>query len=110
MRLLQTAVTGITPNLAQGLGDTCETCALSKSVRTVNREAPERAVRRLQRVYTDFWGPFNVPTPSGARYMLTFTDDYTRKAWIYLTKARKEIYDRFQEWQLMVERETGDKL
>ena len=25
-------------------------------------------MRPLQRVYTDFWGPFSVPTPSGARY------------------------------------------
>ena len=42
--------------------------------------------------------------------MLTFTDDYSRKSWIYLTRTRTEIYDRSQEWQLMVERETGDKL
>ena len=42
--------------------------------------------------------------------MLTFTDDYTRKAWIYLTKSRTELYERFREWQTGVERQSGEAL
>jgi GAG-pre-integrase domain len=96
MRLLGKAVEGV-PELTQKSGGTCETCALNKSVQKTSRIAPEAQAKRLGRVYSDFWGPFNTPTPSGARYMLTFTDDYTRKVWIYLTQARTELYERFNE-------------
>jgi hypothetical protein len=42
--------------------------------------------------------------------MLTFTDDYTRKVWIYLTQARTELYERFNEWQKEVEQQSGKQL
>jgi hypothetical protein len=88
-----TGVTDITIK-PQGL---CETCALSKSIRSVNRNASERITKHLGRVHTDFWGLFVMPTLSGVRYMLTFTDDYTRKLWVYLIKARTELYEKFRE-------------
>src|SRR5271155_3180634 len=89
---------------------TYETCALIESAKTINRDASERTTRPLRRVYTDFWRPFGVPTPSEARYILTFTDDYTRRSWIYLTRTRTELYERFQHWQVTAERQSGGKV
>jgi hypothetical protein len=109
MKLFQTNVEGI-PALVPGQRRTYETCALTKSVKTINRDASEHTERPLQRVYTDFWGPFGVPTPNGARYMLTFTDDYSRRSWIYLTRTRTELYERFREWQMTAERQSNEKL
>jgi hypothetical protein len=53
MKLLNQAMTGVTDitTKPQGL---CETCALSKSVRNVNRDTVNRATKRLGRVHTDF--------------------------------------------------------
>ena len=96
MRLLNQAVTRVI-DITTKPQEFCETCALSKSIRSVNRNASERVTRRLGRVHTDFWGLFATPTLSGARYILTFTDDYTRKSWLYLTKARTELYEKFRE-------------
>src|SRR5260370_41578814 len=42
--------------------------------------------------------------------MLTFTDEYSRKTWIYLTKYRTDLYKYFGEWQLEVERQSSEKL
>ena len=42
--------------------------------------------------------------------MLTFIDDFTRKSWIYLVRAHKELYEKFNEWQLEVERQSSEKL
>lgn len=109
IKLLTQTVTGVTKITTKPQGP-CETCALSKSVRNVNRVAAGYVTERLERVHTDFWGPFATPTPSGARYILTVTDDYTRKSWIYLTKARTELYERFREWQIEVERQSGEVL
>jgi hypothetical protein len=96
MRLLNQAVTRVTDitTKPQGL---CETCALSKSIRSVNREPAEHVTKRLGRVHTDFWGLFATPTLGGLKYILTFTDDYIRKSWIYLIKTRTELYEKFRE-------------
>ena len=58
----------------------CEVCALTKKVRVINRTSPERSIEPLARVFSDFWGPYREPTLAGELYMLTFTDDYTRKS------------------------------
>jgi hypothetical protein len=59
---------------------TCEVCALTKKVRVINRASPERSIEPLARVFSDFWGPYREPALTGDVYMLTFTDDYTRKS------------------------------
>lgn len=47
---------------------------------------------------------------SGAKYFLTFTDDYSKKVWIYFLKAKTEVFDHFAEWKLLVENQTGKRL
>src|SRR5882757_3172215 len=42
--------------------------------------------------------------------MLMFIDDYTRKSWVYLTKTRTKLYEKFQEWQTEVERQSREVL
>jgi hypothetical protein len=64
-------------------------CIKAKIVRVVNRKAPERAIAPLERIHSDFWGPYSISILEGDIYILIFTDDYTRKLWVYLTKTRK---------------------
>jgi hypothetical protein len=73
----------------RALQEPCEPCIKAKTVRVVNQKAPERATAPLERIHSDFWGPYSVPILEGDTYILTFTDDYTRKSWVYLTKTRK---------------------
>jgi hypothetical protein len=42
--------------------------------------------------------------------MLTFTDEYTRKSWVYFTKSRKVLRAIFQIFRARVEAETGLKI
>jgi hypothetical protein len=42
--------------------------------------------------------------------MLTFTDDYPRRSWIYLTRIRTELSKRFREWQMTAERQSNERL
>ena len=79
-------------------------------MRVVNRKAPERAKSPLERVHSDFWGPYSVPTVQGSTYMLTFTDDYSRKSWVYLTKARSQLRTVFLQYKTLVELELGYKI
>ena len=88
----------------------CEVCALTKKTRVINRVAPERSIQPLARVFSDFWGPYRVPAITGERYMLTFTDDYTRKSWVVLTTDRASLPFEFARWRALVERQSGRQL
>lgn len=88
----------------------CETCKMTKSTQNVNRSLAPRATQKLERVHMDFWGPYKTPTIGGSRYMLTVTDDFSRKSWIYLTKERSEVYQVFESWRNQAQLESGQKL
>ena len=61
-------------------------------------------------MFSDFWGPYKEPAITGKRYMLTFTDDYTRKTWVILTVDRTTLPFEFARWKALVERQCGFKL
>jgi len=42
--------------------------------------------------------------------MLTITDDYSRKSWIYLSKIRDALYDNLVKWRKQVELEADLRL
>jgi transposase InsO family protein len=42
--------------------------------------------------------------------MLTVTDDFSRKSWIYLTKDRREVYQVFESWRNQAQLESGQRL
>jgi hypothetical protein len=88
----------------------CEVYALAKKVRVVNRVSPERSIQPLARVFSDFWGPYRVPAITGEKYMLTFTDDYTRMSWVILTSDRATLPYEFRRWRVYVERQSNHKI
>lgn len=47
---------------------------------------------------------------SGAVYFLTFIDDKSHYAWIYLLKNKHEVYQKFLQWKALVERSSNHKL
>jgi len=42
----------------------------------------------------------------GARYFLTFIDDFSRKVWAYMLKAKSECFEKFKEFKALVERQS----
>jgi transposase InsO family protein len=55
-------------------------------------------------------GPFEVESLGGNRYFLTFIDDVSRKVWVYFLRTKDQVFNYFQEFHVMVERETYNKL
>jgi Integrase core domain len=55
-------------------------------------------------------GPFEVESLGGNRYFLTFIDDASRKVWVYFLRTKDQVFNYFQEFHVMVERETDKKL
>lgn len=64
----------------------------------------------LSMVYSDVCGPIEVESLGDRKYFLTFIDDASNKLWVYFLKTKDEVFQHFQEFHAMVERETGKQL
>lgn len=67
----------------------CEACAMGKSHKQSFPKAKHTTRGILDYIHSDLWGsPNTISSLSGAHYFLTFTDDYSKKVWIYFLKTK----------------------
>ncbi|CAJ2659262.1 unnamed protein product [Trifolium pratense] len=86
----------------------CEDCLTGKQHREViPKQAVWRANERLELVHSDICGPINPTSNGGNRYFITFTDDFSRKTWIYFLKEKSSALDTFKTFKVLVEKESG---
>ena len=52
----------------------------------------KKKLKKLELVYSDVCGPMDVETLEGNKYFVTFIDDATKKAWIYLLKSNNQVF------------------
>ena len=90
----------------------CEHYVLAKQVRMPVLKVQEggRAVRLLEKVFSDIAGREDVHTPDGKLYTLNFIDDFSDKSWVYNLKRKNNTPKYFREWKALVEQETGHKV
>jgi hypothetical protein len=70
------------------------------------RVRKEKKSERLELVHIDIWGPYQVSSLGGSRYYVTFTDDATRKNWVYCIRQKSDFFYTFKKWKALVENET----
>ena len=46
----------------------------------------------------------------GFEYYITFIDDYSRKTWIYLLKAKNEVFEKFKEFKALIENLSNKRI
>ena len=81
----------------------CEGCLAGKMCRKPFPAVGEiRSTRRLQLVHSDVCGPMHTPSIGGAKYFVTFIDDYTRCCAVYFMKHKSEVFYKFIEFEASV--------
>jgi hypothetical protein len=65
---------------------------------------------KLDLIHSDVWGPAQNVILGGSRYFVSFIDDYTRHAWIYLIERKSGVFDCFRDLKGFVETESGRKI
>ena len=70
----------------------------------------EQATDLLEIIHTDVCDPVSVDARGKYRYFLTFTDDLSRYEYIYLTKHKSKIFEKFKEFQSDVENHRTKKI
>lgn len=84
--------------------DFCEDYVIGKTHKVNFGQAKHVTKGKLDYIHSDLWGSPNVPSSlSNSQYFLSFTDDWSRKVWVYFLRTKDEAFDRFVEWKKMVE-------
>lgn len=65
-----------------------------------------RAKTILQVIHSDVCGPVNITSYEGARYFVTFIDDYSRKVIVYTMRQKSEVFSKFMLFKKFVENQT----
>ena len=85
----------------------CEQCVYVKHKRVSFKLAIHNTKGILDNIHFDLWGPSRKSSLSDCNYLLTFSDDFSRKVWCYFIKHKNEVFDVFLEWKKMIEKKTG---
>lgn len=88
----------------------CITCKEGKQTRKSFSRSVNRCENILDLIHSDLCGPMENISIGGARYMLTFIDDHSRKIFVYFLKEKSETVKKFIEFKSMVERSTNRKI
>jgi hypothetical protein len=90
------------------LEDKCTDCLSGKQHReTIPKQANWRASQKLELIHSDVCGPINPKSNGGNRYFITFTNDYSRKTWVYFLQEKSCVFEIFKKFKSLVENESG---
>ena len=67
----------------------------------------DRALKPLELVHTDVYGPLKPMSDGKNRHFLTFIDDYSRKTWVYFLMRKSGVFDVFKEFKTLVDKQSG---
>ena len=77
----------------------CEVCVATKMVKQPFFTSTTRATKPLERIHTDISGPFRVNTKFDShRYLITFTDDFSRFVKVYTMKYKSDTLKSLQKY------------
>lgn len=61
-------------------------------------------------IHSDLCGSMETTSLGGARYYLTFIDDFTRKIFIYFLETKDQVSETFEKFKTLVENQTGKNI
>ncbi|KAH9658914.1 retrovirus-related pol polyprotein from transposon TNT 1-94-like protein [Citrus sinensis] len=87
----------------------CEHCITSKQHRLKFSRSIARSKYIPDLIHSNVWESPDI-SMGGAKYMVTFIDDYSRRCWAYLIKKKSDVFSVFKEYKARVELESGKKI
>lgn len=89
----------------------CKGCTVAKAHRTAIPKISEtRSTYPLELVHTDVLGPIEVPSLGGARYVITFIDDFTKWITHYPMKHKSQALQCFKHFKTHAEKHVMQPL
>ena len=89
----------------------CEGCAQAKQTRKASKPIGEvRTTDILELVHSDVCEPMPTASYSGATYVVTFIDDYSRICRVYCMRTKGEVFSKFKEYEAEVANQTDKRI
>ena len=89
----------------------CEGCAQAKQTRKTFKPIGEvRSNAILELVHSDVCGPMTTTSYGGAKYFVTFIDDYSRICRVYFMRTKDEVFSKFKEYEAEVANQTDKRI
>ena len=100
-------------NLLHGLKSVnlpfCEHCVISKQHRLKFDRSTAKSKHILNLIHSDVWESPEFSL-GGAKYFVSFIDDYSRRLWVYPIKKKSDVFPVFKEFKAQVELEIGKRI
>jgi hypothetical protein len=80
----------------------CDACQQAKSHQLSYLKSSSVSTSPLELIFSDVWGPA-CDSIGWNKYYVSFIDDFSKFTWIYLLKHKSEVFQKFQEFQNLVE-------
>uniref|UniRef100_A0A2N9HLU0 Uncharacterized protein n=1 Tax=Fagus sylvatica TaxID=28930 RepID=A0A2N9HLU0_FAGSY len=87
----------------------CEHCVTSKQHRLKFSSSSARSKAILELIHSDVWQA-PVLSLGGAKYFVSFIDDYSRRCWVYPIKNKADVFSVFKIFKARVELESEKKI
>nr|GEW88070.1 Gag-Pol polyprotein [Tanacetum cinerariifolium] len=87
----------------------CKYCVINKQHRLKFKVSNSRSVFVLELVHSDVWQA-PVQSLGGAKYFVSFINDYSRRRWVYLIKKKCDVFEVFKVYKARVELDSGIKI
>ena len=89
----------------------CEDCILGKMQHSsFPKDSSVRATQKFQLVHSDVCGPMQTHSLGNYLYFVTFIDDFSRHAWVYLLKVKSEVSLCFKQLLALAENLSACKM
>ena len=87
----------------------CDACQSGKSHQLPYPRSTSVSSHPMDLIFSDVWGP--APNSIGRHnYYASFIDDHNKFVWIYLLKHKSEVFQCFQDFHKLVERQFDRKI
>jgi hypothetical protein len=87
----------------------CDACQQVKSHQLPYPKSSSFLSHPLEFIYSDVWGPAP-EVVARFKYYVSFIDNFSKFTWIYLPKYKHKVFQKFQEFQTLVERLIDRKI
>jgi transposase InsO family protein len=102
-------VDGLEISKGELLDTFCESCVLGKQHRlSFPTSCRTRAKKVGELIHSDVCGPVSILSPGGAKYFVTFKDDFSGYCVIIFIQKKSEVFLLFQQLVKRVETEIGN--
>ncbi|KAE8706560.1 hypothetical protein F3Y22_tig00110392pilonHSYRG00195 [Hibiscus syriacus] len=87
----------------------CEHCITSKQHRLKFNTSNSTGKSVLELVHSDVWQA-PVTSLGGAKYFVSFIDDYSGRCWVHPIKKKSDVFSTFKNFKARVELDSGNKI